>query len=59
MTTGTPAEVSAGEEAPAAPEGGLQRLIQQARQSSEATQAELDRLRGLLDQIEEQIPTSP
>ena len=30
----------------------LQRLLQQARQSSDVTQAELERLRGLLDQIE-------
>jgi predicted transcriptional regulator len=30
----------------------LQRLIQQARESSETTQAELERLQSLLDQIE-------
>jgi len=59
MTTETPADISAAGEIPPAPEGGLQRLIQQARQSSDATQAELDRLRGLLDQIEEQIPAAP
>ena len=34
----------------------LQRLIQQARQSSETTQAELERLRSLLDQIERALP---
>jgi uncharacterized membrane protein (UPF0182 family) len=36
----------------------LQRLLQQARQSSDTTQAELERLRGLLDQIERAIPRS-
>jgi uncharacterized membrane protein (UPF0182 family) len=34
----------------------LQRLLQQARQSSDATQAELERLRSLLDQIERAVP---
>jgi uncharacterized membrane protein (UPF0182 family) len=34
----------------------LQRLLQQARQSSDVTQAELERLRGLLGQIEQALP---
>jgi uncharacterized membrane protein (UPF0182 family) len=34
----------------------LQRLLQQARQSSDTTQAELERLRSLLDQIERALP---
>lgn len=34
----------------------LQRLLRQARESSDATQEELDRLRNLLDQIERALP---
>ena len=34
----------------------LRRLLEQARRSSDATQSELNRLRGLLDQIEQHLP---
>ncbi|MEX2572560.1 MAG: UPF0182 family protein, partial [Gemmatimonadota bacterium] len=44
-----PAEISG------PPGTGLPGLIQQARESSDATQAELNRLRDLLDRIEEQV----
>jgi hypothetical protein len=62
--TGGATEASAPPETPAPsadPASDLQRLIQQARQSSAATQAELDRLRELLDQIDRQLqpPATP
>jgi hypothetical protein len=62
LTTAAPdgegvADGAAGEAAtPSVPGSDLQRLLEQARESSEATQAEMDRLRSLLDQIEAQIP---
>jgi uncharacterized membrane protein (UPF0182 family) len=57
---GAPAGAApAGPASPTAPVPSLselQRLLQQARQSSDVTQAELERLRGLLDQIERALP---
>jgi uncharacterized membrane protein (UPF0182 family) len=48
--TATPAPTPAGSVTP----GDLQSLLDEARKASDAAQAELDRLRGLLDQIESQ-----
>ena len=56
---GTQAGAAPAGASPAAPVlslNELQRLLQQARQSSDTTQAELERLRGLLDQIERAFP---
>jgi hypothetical protein len=41
------------------PSAGVAALIERARESSSATQAELDRLRGLLDQIEQAVSGGP
>jgi uncharacterized membrane protein (UPF0182 family) len=54
---GTPAAAApSGAASPVLSLNELQRLLQQARQSSDTTQAELERLRGLLDQIERALP---
>jgi len=44
---------------PPLPPGTLEALLQQAREASDAAQAELDRLRDIIEQIEELEPASP
>lgn len=54
--TGAPAVPAPAAAPPAISMSELQRLLQQARESSETTQEELERLRDLLDQIEQALP---